>query len=245
MKHIPIRDQTYDMVNDHLTALLERVIPALDLLHGLPFSSRWTEQPLTLQARGCFQELESVLLRLWSVLRSSGLEFLEPELVTWHHAQKRDPKGLIQRYYRWQEDLCRWTSQPEQQSLKLKPVWQDYVLYSLFFSGKTWHETGLYNDHVTPEIELVLRHHLEQTELLFKTDLYQLYTEILQFIAIFIEESIFLPCVAINPAPVEAPLTSPWLHFFNILRTHDTWADKIQAYLQVLGSTDSSNEAYV
>ena len=91
---------------------LGKIIDALNAAHTMPFHCIWLERDLGRNYLEMLKGMESMLLLIWSQLKSSSISKIEHQVMVWYGQQKRSQKNILSGYYLHHEHLTEWASSP-------------------------------------------------------------------------------------------------------------------------------------
>ena len=173
---------------------LEKIIDALNAAHTMPFHCTWLEKDFGRNYLEMLKGMESLLLLIWSQLKSTGISKIEHEVMVWNAKQKRSQKNILSCYYRHQEYLTEWANKPEVKLYGLSGNWSDYLLFVMAF------EKNLLTKASSGKIPISARNReaiatlfLRKMQMIYNAEPHKLCIDFFTCISPFTQESVSLP----------------------------------------------------
>ena len=173
---------------------LGKIIDALNSAHNMPFHCAWLERDLAMNYLEMLKGMESLLLLIWSQLKSISISKIEHQVIVWYARQKRSQKNILSRYYRHQEYLNEWANTPEVKLYGLSGNWRDYLLFVMAF------EKNLLTKASSGKISISVRNReaiatlfLRKMQMIYNAEPHQLCIDFFTCISPFTQESVSLP----------------------------------------------------
>ena len=173
---------------------LGKIIDALNAAHTMPFHCAWLERDLGRNYLAMLKGMESLLLIIWSQLKSSNISKIEHQVMVWYGQQKRSQKNILSGYYLHQEHLIEWASSPEAQSYGLSAKWSDYLLFVM--AVETNHLTKVSSGIISltaKESEAIATLFLRKMQMIYNAEPHKLCIDFFTYISPFTQESVSLP----------------------------------------------------
>ena len=173
---------------------LGKIIDALNSAHNMPFHCAWLERDLAMNYLEMLKGMESLLLLIWSQLKSISISKIEQQVMVWYARQKGSQKNILSCYYRHQEYLTEWANTPEVRSFGLSRNWSDYLLFVMAF------EKNLLTKASSGKISISARNReaiatlfLRKMQMIYNAEPRQLCIDFFTCISPFTQESVSLP----------------------------------------------------
>jgi len=173
---------------------LEKIIDSLNAAHTMPFHCNWLERDFGRYYLEMLKGMESLLLMIWSQLKSSEISKIEHQVMVWYGRQQRSKKNILSLYYSLLEYLNEWASSPEIQACGLSGKWIDYLLFTMVFEKNhlTKASSGIISQSLE-ELEEIATLYLSKMQMIYIAEPHQLCIDFFTCISPFTQESIHLP----------------------------------------------------
>ena len=212
---------------------LGKIIDALNAAHTMPFHCAWLERDLGRNYLAMLKGMESLLLIIWSQLKSSSISKIEHQVMVWYGQQKRSQKNILSSYYRHQEHLTEWASSHEVQSYGLSAKWSDYLLFVM--AVETNHLTKVSSGTISltaRESEAIATLFLSKMQMILIAEPHKLCIDFFTWISPFTQESISLPFH--EDDDLKQTKFATFNKFRRKLTKSDQWSSLCGMYLDVL-----------
>ncbi len=212
---------------------LAKIIDALNSAHNMPFHCAWLERDLAMNYLEMLRGMESLLLLIWSQLKSISISKIEQQVMVWYARQKGSQKNILSCYYRHQEYLTEWANTPEVRSFGLSRNWSDYLLFVMVF------EKNLLTKASSGKISMSARDReaiatlfLRKMQMIYNADPHKLCIDFFTCISPFTQESVSLPyCNDFDHKKTEF---GTFNKFQEELTKSDKWSTLCGMYMDVL-----------
>ena len=212
---------------------LGKIIDALNAAHTMPFQCIWLEKDLGNNYIEMLKGMESLLLTLWSLLKSSSISKIEHQVMVWYGKQKRSQKNILSGYYRHQEHLTEWASSHQAQSYGLSGKWSDYLLFVM--AVETNHLTKVSSGRISltaRDSEAIATLFLSKMQMIHIAEPHQICIDFFTWISPFTQESVSLPFREYDNS--NQTKFSIFNEFRRKLTKSDQWSSLCGMYLDVL-----------
>ena len=221
---------------------LEKIFDALNAAHTMPFHCSWLEKDLGRNYLEMLKGMESLLLMIWSQLKSCSISKIEHQIMLWYGQQKRSQKNILSGYYLHHEHLSEWASSTEAQLYGLSAKWSDYLLFVM--TVETNHLTKVSSGIISltaRESEAIAALFLSKMQMIHIADPHQLCIDFFTWISPFTQESASLPFR--EDDNIKITKFSAFNKFRGKLINSEQWPSLCGMYLDVLDEiTEKRND---
>ena len=219
---------------------LGKIIDALNSAHNMPFHCAWLERDLAVNYLEMLKGMESLLLLIWSQLKSISISKLDHEVMVWYTRQKRSQKNILSCYYRHQEYLTEWANTPEVKLYGLSGNWSDYLLFVMAFEKNllTKASSGKISMSATNR-EAIATLFLRKMQMIYNAEPHQLCIDFFTCISPFTQESVSLPYL--DDFDQKQTEFGAFNKFQDELNKSDKWSSLYGMYIDLLDEIAREN----
>ena len=181
-------------LKEEVSRQLGKIIDALNSAHNMPFHCAWLERDLAMNYLEMLKGMESLLLLIWSQLKSISISKIEHEVMVWYARQKRSQKNILNCYYRHQEYLTEWANTPEVKLYGLSGNWSDYLLFVMAFEKNLLTKAASGKIYMSiSNREAIATLFLRKMQMIYNAEPHKLCIDFFTCISPFTQESVYLP----------------------------------------------------
>ena len=218
---------------------LGKIIDALNSAHNMPFHCAWLEMDLAKNYLEMLKGMESLLLLIWSQLKSISISKIEHEVMVWYARQKRSQKNILSCYYRHQEYLTEWANTPEVELYGLSGNWRDYLLFVMTFEKNLLTKAASGKIYMSiSNREAIATLFLRKMQMIYIAEPHEICIDFFTLISTFTQENVSLSHHGNDAKQTKFPTFNK---FRSELTKTNQWSSLSKMYLDVLNEITRGN----